>query len=351
MKYSKHTIIQSSHLKVQLEKLEIKWGDVTIASLDIVNMYPSVKYKLIKKAIEYYSQGFDEEERMMIESALAMMKFSMANTLVQFREKYYEYGVEEDPMERPLTIGGYDSAFYADLVGSYILELAKDKFRSTRFFGIYRDDGNLVFEGDKSTEELKDWLFDFQAEVNRITDSDDLQFTMDIWKPGEQSRELVPKKMNVIGEESFPYLDMKMEYDENRKLSFGMYSKPGFQTKYLNSGSCHTIACKRAIVRGTSIRLAGLTTITEENKSKSLSEIYPATDQALRKAGYLKTDKLPKLKKIVDNRMREIIEADLRKEERKKDRRNVYCITRFSGHWRTPIHKTIQRLRKKYGLG
>ena len=41
----KRTIVQSSHLKVQLEQLNLKADGCTIASLDIINMYPSIKHK------------------------------------------------------------------------------------------------------------------------------------------------------------------------------------------------------------------------------------------------------------------------------------------------------------------
>ena len=51
------------------------------------------------------------------------------------------------PLERALTIGGYDSAWMADMVAGYILELAKDHFDLARYFGIYIDDGNVAFEG------------------------------------------------------------------------------------------------------------------------------------------------------------------------------------------------------------
>ena len=83
-------------------------------------MYPSIRHKLIRQAILHYSGGFTEEEKRVITSALEMQQFSMKNTIVCFREKYYEYGVEDDPMERSLTIGGYDSAWLADLVGGYL---------------------------------------------------------------------------------------------------------------------------------------------------------------------------------------------------------------------------------------
>ena len=153
-----------------------------------------------------------------IEAALEMLKFSMGNTLVMFREKCYEYGVDDDPMNRSLTIGGYNSAWNADLIASYLLDLSQDHFTETKLFGLYRDDGNIVFDGTWSTEEIQSWLHSFQTKVNQITNSDDIQFTMDIWRPGETNRTIVPKLINVIGSPTFPYLDMNLKFDEENML-------------------------------------------------------------------------------------------------------------------------------------
>ena len=167
-----------------------------------------------------------------IEAALEMLKFSMANTLVTFRDKYYEYGVEEDPEMRALTIGGYDSAWYADMVASYILDVAENHFSMTQFFGIYRDDGNVVFEGNRTCKELQSWLHDLQDHVNIITDGD-IQFTMDIWKPGEVSRTIEAKKIMVVGDPKFPFLDMELSYDTNQEaLKFNIHTTPGSNPKY-----------------------------------------------------------------------------------------------------------------------
>ena len=93
--------------------------------------------------------------------------------------------MEDDLVMRALTIGGYDSAWYADMVASYILDLAEDHFSMTKFFGIYRDDGKVVFEGNRTCDELQNWLHELQDHVNIITDSD-IQFTMHIWKYARQ---------------------------------------------------------------------------------------------------------------------------------------------------------------------
>jgi hypothetical protein len=44
-----------------------------------------------------------------------MIKFGMGNTLLTFVDKYYEYGGDLDVEDRGLTIGGYKSAWLADL--------------------------------------------------------------------------------------------------------------------------------------------------------------------------------------------------------------------------------------------
>ena len=214
----KRTIVQSSHLKVQLEQLNLKADGCTIASLDIINMYPSIKHRLIRQAINHYCADINEEEQEVIDAALEMQQFSMGNTIITFRDKYYEYGVSEDPMERGLTIGGYDSAWLADMVAGYLLDLAENHFEMTTFFGMYRDDGNVVFDGIRSADELKTWLAEFQAKVNSDVGGNDIEFTMDIWKPGEESKTIVPKILNVIGAERFPYLDMEMRFDGNQDL-------------------------------------------------------------------------------------------------------------------------------------
>ena len=53
---------------------------------------------------------------MRVEAGLDMLKFSMSNCLINFGPDYFQYGKEKDPLKRVLTIGGFDSAWLADLV-------------------------------------------------------------------------------------------------------------------------------------------------------------------------------------------------------------------------------------------
>ena len=91
----------------------------------------------------------------MINAALEMLEFNMGNSLVPFRKKYYEYGVDNDPINTSLTIIGYDSTWNADLVASYLLYLAQEHFTKTKFPGLYCDDDNIVFNGDFPIKEIQ----------------------------------------------------------------------------------------------------------------------------------------------------------------------------------------------------
>jgi hypothetical protein len=60
---SKRTIIQASDLKAKLDSLHIQQDNVTIISLDIEVMYPSIKFKLVQQAVECFSGGLSDEEK------------------------------------------------------------------------------------------------------------------------------------------------------------------------------------------------------------------------------------------------------------------------------------------------
>ena len=79
----------------------------------------------------------------------------MGNTPLTFRDRYYKYGGGKEIEERVLTIGGYESAWSADLVASYIMEDLSDIFdKTTKYLGIYHDDGIVIFEGNWSSTEI-----------------------------------------------------------------------------------------------------------------------------------------------------------------------------------------------------
>eukprot|EP00957_Ditylum_brightwellii_P206375 15348099-Ditylum_brightwellii.AAC.1 len=95
--YNKYTIQQASHLKEKLEKLHLRKNDATIMSLDVVNMYPSTKLLLIKKAFCYYARNLPKKDRTIINKCLKVIAFGMKTMLIFFQDRYYNYkGVVEE---------------------------------------------------------------------------------------------------------------------------------------------------------------------------------------------------------------------------------------------------------------
>ena len=78
----------------------------------------------------------------------------MSSTLLNFQDKYYEYG-DEGLETKGLAIEGYESALLPDLVASYLLEVTNNQFKEVMWRVIYRDYGLLVFKGRRSISEIR----------------------------------------------------------------------------------------------------------------------------------------------------------------------------------------------------
>ena len=135
----------------------------------------------------------------------------MANTIILFEDQNWIYSGDEAVEIKGLTIRGHESAFFADIVAAYILEKSTTLFSNSMFYGIYRADDLNVIDGKRSTEEMVEWLEKFQDNVNELTNSNFLQFTLDIWDPDSPPGE-IPSNNNVKINRgiAFPYLDMEL---------------------------------------------------------------------------------------------------------------------------------------------
>ena len=61
--YTEKKIVQASNLKQQLETLNINSSKHTMASIDTKNMYPSVKFGQIKKAVNYFLHEVSDADK------------------------------------------------------------------------------------------------------------------------------------------------------------------------------------------------------------------------------------------------------------------------------------------------
>eukprot|EP00957_Ditylum_brightwellii_P159044 12104804-Ditylum_brightwellii.AAC.1 len=114
----------------------MKRDEVTLISLDIVNMYPLAQVKLIQKALHHYVKDLPNEARERIDLCMGIVQFGMISTLIQFRGKHYVYKealkdaelLDEDVA---LAIGAYESTFLANIVASYVFEEAEECFKES----------------------------------------------------------------------------------------------------------------------------------------------------------------------------------------------------------------------------
>jgi hypothetical protein len=317
-------------------------------------MYPSIKYNLIEKAVRFYAEGVSEHDATLIEGCLEMIRFGMSTTLLTFGNRYYMYDGDLPIEERGLTIGGYESAWLADLAMSYILETVDKKtFENMELFEIYRDDGFGIFKGSKSKNDINDWLQDFQTTVNEQAGSDALIFTAEVWLPGQGDAGETVGKTSVTTNETFPFLDMDMSWDKKTgKLVFGVHLKPNQQLKYLNEGSSHTPGCFKAISSGVCHRLAKLTTMDTDNGDKKLDELYPKHFEALSSAGLLEGKRIPTLREkkteLENSKENKRINDVLKKRQANDRKRTIFFKICFSDYWRKPIHKTISDIKANF---
>eukprot|EP00957_Ditylum_brightwellii_P158100 12034380-Ditylum_brightwellii.AAC.1 len=144
--YSRFTIIQALDLKERLEDLKVWRSDVTMMLLDIENMHPLVRLKLIQRSLTYYLHGLSKEDKTTINNCLDLVKIGICNMLVQCHGKYYAYkgaikGQVMGDEDVALAIGAYEVAFCADVVASHVFEMMEVMYMQMQYRGIYRDDG------------------------------------------------------------------------------------------------------------------------------------------------------------------------------------------------------------------
>ena len=312
-------------------------------------MYPLTRFKLIQKAVNHFSNGLSREARQRIKRCLSLIKFGMGHTLCVFRGRYYEYNGlngDVDPNERALTIGGFESAWLADLVAAYILDVTFHRFRRTTMFaGIYRDDGLLVFHGKRSISEIHKWWRGLQNEINDIADGTYFQVTMVVWHPGGVDTTI--EGVSICTTQSFPYLDMELSWSNLGALTFRVHLKPNQRLKYLNRGSTHTKAVFASIPHGVLGRLARLTSVTDDSKHIPLNHLYPQHAQALRQAR-IAPDRYPTLQEMVAES--NPLSSRSGKRHAYNKRRQVYFCLGVSGWHSEPVHVILKRLRNQFNL-
>ncbi len=149
-----------------------------------------------------------------------------------FRQILWIWRADPDPDRRGLTIGGFKSAFLANLEASYLFnKLHHIMEHHVRVIGTYCDDEIIVFRGQHSNEWLCDWLRIFPREVDQLLYT---QFTMEIWRLGQQSTSILDSEVSIYGirtfqrisingNMAFPYLDIQLLWNKMGCSNFNVY--------------------------------------------------------------------------------------------------------------------------------
>ena len=85
------SIVQASDLKQRLEELQTKIDRVTIAPVDDVSMYSTIKIATIRKAVRFFSIKINAATKKTINLFMDFFRFGMISTCIFFSGEYYKY--------------------------------------------------------------------------------------------------------------------------------------------------------------------------------------------------------------------------------------------------------------------
>ena len=336
--FSEKTIKNSYTLISDFEKMDIKKTRNTLVSFDVQSMYPSCRHSYIKKAILHFSKDFSADDKEKVLKYWDTCKFGMRHVLLRHRDEYFEFrGCDATGDDPGLAIGSYESAFFADLTMAYLFEKLKTDFgESCSYWGIYRDDAVLVFNGVKSSRRLKIWHQVISAKIAKIMP--DIKFTMTEWD-----------------DDGLAFLDIFLFWDDEGELSWKTYKKENSVTKYLNSDSPgHSKTCKTSIPDAVFGRLANLTKKSKTLSNTRVSDHYPEHTSALKAAGLCRNSSSPLAatfgQKWGNSEVAEIVKNSKKRRIRPKNRTIYFVCSYFGRFLKEPIHKILKRLRDYHGV-
>ena len=108
-------------------------------------------------------------------------------------------------------------------------------------------------------------------------------------KYGQRKRTPLPLQrkngFQIVTNDEFPFLDMKMSWSPEGDLQFGVFRKKGQKLKYIGQEITHTPGTLRAIPSGVLNHLDKLTPINPSIYPEAVDKIYPEHANAFRKAG------------------------------------------------------------------
>ena len=217
---------------------------LSFIKFDIVEFYPSISEKLLRKAISFargHTTITNQEEEVIWHARKALL-FGENRTWLK-----------KDGSQFDVTMGSYDGAEICELVGLYILDLLSRKFNK-ELIGLYRDDGlaALNLSGPQADRARKDIVLIFKTCGLRVT--------VDI----------------LLTQTDF--LDVAFNLASGK---FWPYRKPNSDPLYINVKSNHPPTIIKHLPAAITSRIASLSCNEEE-----FSKATPPYKEALLKSGY-----------------------------------------------------------------
>ena len=247
-------VVSALKAKTQLKQWKnsfsvIEWfkslGDkktLSFIQFDIVEFYPSISEKLLKDALNYAKNLVEltkDEIQLILQTKQAIL-FNKNQPWVKKGGKSFN-----------VTMGSYDGAETADLVGLYLLsQLSKLNLN----IGLYRDDGLAVCN-----------LKPRQAELTRK-------------KLCEIFKENGLKITSVANVKNVNFLDINLDLEKD---TFSPYMKPNDKPVYVHADSNHPRSILEYFPRSVNKRLSSISS-SQEVFEKS---VYPY-QEALKSSGY-----------------------------------------------------------------
>ena len=71
--------------------MKIKRYEVTIAPVEAINMYPSIKLATIRKILRFFARKLTSETKNTINLCLELIHFGISSNLIPFNREYYKY--------------------------------------------------------------------------------------------------------------------------------------------------------------------------------------------------------------------------------------------------------------------
>ena len=215
---------------------------LTFIQFDIVEFYPNITETLLKKALEYAKKNVnvtEDEIKIILETKKAIL-FSDGIPWTKKGNKKFD-----------VTMGSWDGAEVADLVGLFLLSQLKDLHLN---IGLYRDDGLAVCNLSERQAELT------KKKLCRIFKENGLNITAEANK----------KNVNFL--------------DVNLDLNTGLYRpymKPNDVPTYVHKDSNHPKAILENIPHSVNRRLSAISSNSDVFKSA-----IPPYQEALNRSGY-----------------------------------------------------------------